>query len=343
MNPLTFHRFNAPVARDSLSLVQDSFVSANFNDITQSNYSLASTFNVFTGTDSETGYVWPGRSASFPNGGSGDLLTIMSGISSYNDDVTITSANYTSYVSHTIASEAGPDGTNENILTMTLLDAGAIAHGVNSAFGAQTWFGFLRITGGTSPLPADIENLYISYYMKRGSYLNTMAAGEDIFLEIKTGGYDGAYGGDMRLAAAIVKPSSGSMYWRIKCDHSANGTMTTTPYGTAWPGTSTDPGFFYFKAENNSITVPVNDWCRVELYIRRSRSGGCLLLAIDDQVAIVYRGNTIGDYDNPIGRIYPHGVYTQNGIGTSKVARIRMSDYPLPESVLYNEILNRLF
>lgn len=333
-----------PISRNNLSLTPTQYFASNFNDITQSNFATMNSWSIFTGTDSETGYAWAGKSGTYPNGGTGDMSVILNGVTCLNDDITVTGANYTSYCSISIASEAGPDGTNENVLTMDLLDAGAIAHaGVNSAFGAQMWLMFTRIASSTSPLPADIENLYVSYHMKKGTYLNTMAAGEDIIFEEKTGGYGGLYGGDQRLAVAIVKPSSGSMYWRVKCDHSGNGSMTVTPYDTAWPGTSTDPGFSYFKAENNTIPVPVNDWCKFELFLRRSRTDGCLMLAIDDQVAIIFTGNTMGEYNNPIGRLSPHGIYSQNGIGTSKIARLNISNYPSVSSVLYQQIVNYLF
>lgn len=339
-----------PVSRDLLTLPEYVlYFSSRFNSLSFDNFASLSNWNKITGTDSETGQVWDGKSATYPNGNSGNLATIFTGVNLLNDITQpINSSNHTSYGASTVINAAGPDGPNENIMRLELLDSGKIPTGNNSAFGGQIWLGFLRIASSTSPLPADISPICITYYCKLGTFVNNLTDGQiQILINLKTGGYNGSYGGDSRLTARIVRVGS-SLRFQLAHDHGANGAdagITVTPYGATFPNSASDGGYYHWMNTNSNVDVPVDTWFKLEMWVDHT---GWAMLAIDDAVVIVQKGVTIGEYELPFGRLFVAGVYTDhapaNGsVGQVDLCRMDISNYPAAGSVLRQEILNRLF
>lgn len=334
---LLVQRYKNPISRAGLVLPYQEYFSTGFNDLTQSLFATMNGWSIFTGTDSETGSSWYGKSATYPNGGTGPLDTILNGVQFIVDPgVTIDNSSYLTYGNVEVLNEAGPTGANQNILSLSVTDPAI------TAFNGQQWLRFDSIVSTTSPLPDDLTNLYWRYYMKKPVYIDSMPEGRDIFFEVKTGGYDGLYGGDMRISGDIVKPSSGALYWQITCDRGGNGTMATTPGGATWPTSSSPSAFKYWSVANTAVPVLSNTWMKIEVYLRRATRGG-MLLAVDDATVLEYFGDTMGDYDNPIGRFAPFGIYSQNGTCSGKICDLLIANYPGSGSVLEQRVIDRLF
>jgi hypothetical protein len=170
-----------------------------------------------------------------------------------------------------------------------------------------------------------------------------MPTGDDIFFEVKTGGHLGDDGGDLRISGAIVKPASGDLYWKLTCDHGGNMEAgITLPNGNPWPTAGTN-SYRYWQITNTSIPVQSDTWIKIEVFLRRSSSNGCMMLAIDDVSAMEYYGNTMGEYSNPIGRFAPFGIYSQNGTCSGKITDLLIANYPESGSVLEQRVIDRFF
>ena len=350
MNNLLGQIAMQPVDRSGLVLPYTQYFASKFNNVTNdlfSGFGVGHTWALFTGTDSETGSAWYGESPTYPNGGTGPMDVILNGVMYLHEHVPgglITPANYATYGNVQIVNEAGPTGANVNVLSLTAADAGLIDTGSDQAFDTQQWLCFQSVASTTNPLPNDLENLYWRYWMKKPAYINTMPTGSDIFFEVKTGGYNGLYGGDLRISGEIVKPASGSLYWRVTCDHGGNVDEATTllPNGNPWPTAGTN-SYLYWRAQNTAIPVAADTWTKIEVYLRRSRGRGCMMMAINDVSAMEYYGNTMGVYDNPIGRFSPFGIYSVKGTCSGKIWDLLIANYPENGSVLEQRVIDRFF
>lgn len=284
----------------------------------------------FSGTDAETGFTWP-----VVGDGSGQPINSL-----WTDcylipytGTTLTAGNIDNYGRATIRTVNGPDGTPEKTLFLELLDAGAIATSNNVAYGAQMPLEFVRIVGGT-PTPPALDDVYISQYFKRPSALlgDLPVDGDAMVLELKTGGHDNLYGGDLRILLKISKNANGILFWKSECDRGGNGSMTNDPSGIlTWV---VDGSFKYWQEYNRSVPVVLDAWNKCEVYIHRHAKNGIVLIAINDQIICYHVGRTVGEFGNHWGRIMIHNIYGNHKIGTAEIARPRLRDFPPAGSAL---------
>jgi hypothetical protein len=103
--------------------------------------------------------------------------------------------------------------------------------------------------------------------------------------------------GDYRVVAYVaswhdgcggVKPN-GALYWEVRGDSEANGGL---PYQLFW------------KVDNCSIAVPVDEWFKFEVFWHRSSgSDGRVWVAVNGNVVADRFGPNIGVNNSPINRI----------------------------------------
>ena len=92
-----------------------------------------------------------------------------------------------------------------------------------------------------------------------------------------------------------VKPN-GPLYWQIQGDNEANGGL---PYQVFW------------KVENCSHPVPVDEWFKFEVFWHRSHlSEGRVWMAVNGQVIVDRYGPNIGVSNAPINRIMMPNLYS---------------------------------
>lgn len=288
-----------------------------------------------SGTDTETGFTWPTSGMGFQALGSYGSSIIL--INNYATAATVV-AGANNYGTVTIQSEPGPDGPNENVIRLNLLDSGLINNGSNVAFGGQMHIQIGRVTDGISP-GVDLDNLYMTYYFKRSSTLfNSMATNNvAVQWDFKSGGYNNLYGGDFRMYMDLYKHSNGNVYSAFIADRAANGSMTAAPDGilpfNIIPGDSTS-AFRYWREANDSVAILPDVWNKLEIFINRHEKNGVLLSAINDQIVCKHVGRTLGEFGNIWGRLFALSCYGNSFQSDNSMCRFRCRDYPPAGSVL---------
>ncbi len=324
----------APPAIESTILFK-----SNFNYATHDNGAVNAGYYIISGTETDTGFAWPGRSASYPNAAtSSPMQIVQSCVECIHDVTTVTTGNINTLFGASFPSETGPSGGTEKILLLEMKDAGLVS------WDAQMWLLLQRHFANTSPRSHDIDDFYVRYYFKYPTDLNSLAnGGEIILLNEKTGGYwNGSqyhWGGDMRFSVRIKRPSAGgALYWSVEVDCGANGNsagITTHTNGASW---SVDDEYWKFN-DSSAVPVPVNQWGKLELYTHKDQEHGFLCLAIDDQIVCRRVNRTRGEYNLPRGRMMLAGIYYT---GTSpmnlRIAQLECRDYPPDTSVLHDEV-----
>lgn len=325
---------NQPIITPAVSNL---LLSTNFASTTAMG-SFATAF-VFTGTDSETGFVWPDNDSDQEG-----PMKIYYGnlLHAYNSPPeTITSGNFSTYYGAEIQTVTGPDATSEKALYIEVKSQ-------NAAHASQIDLQFQRIiTGTNTAATGDLEHLYTSYYFKRpASVLAAMSVGNSLAqLDFKTGGYDNLFGGDFRIIQELYKGSDNLLHIRTRGDRLANGTMTQDPNGILpFSATSTDSYFSkYWQETNRSVVVPVDEWVKLETYIYRHQKNGIVLSAINDQIVCAHVGRTMGEFGNYWGRLFPALCYGNVAPNPQWVCRLRFHDYPPDGSVLQIPAANLLY
>ncbi|SDX24219.1 hypothetical protein [Nitrosomonas oligotropha] len=287
----------------------------------------------FSGTDTDTGYVWP-----FSGGGSNQALkSVLSDCLLINNYVSggITAANAGSYGRATIRDAVGAPGEKE--LFLELLDSGAIdrVDHTNQPFGAQLDLEFSRIQDGMSPLPPDFNDLYVSHYFKFPASIATDLAvgGYTTIFDIKSGGYTNLYNGDNRITVGLIKGADGNLYTRTDGDRNANGSVIATSPDGILPWVY-DGTFSYWRETFKSFPITLDAWHKFEIYIHRDAKNGICLVSIDDTIVCYHVGRTLGEFGLPWGRIFPFLIYGNHGPGKGSVRRLRVHDYPPNGSAL---------
>ena len=100
-------------------------------------------------------------------------------------------------------------------------------------------------------------------------------------------------------------------------------------------GVATDSYFSkYWQEIDKSITVPVDQWNKLEIYIYRHPKNGIVLSAINDQIVCFHVGRTLGEFGYKWGRLFPFLLYSGTGDTSGEMCRPRFRDYPPAGSVL---------
>lgn len=288
----------------------------------------------FSGVDAETGFRWPTeglpRDPGLQSYGANIVI-----FHNYNTAATIV-ASPNSYGTVTIDSAIGPFGASVNQMTITLLDSGLIDNGSNVPYGAQMHLEIPRVSG-SGYVPPDIPDIYMSYWFKRpASMLSAMPVGQaSVQWDFKSGGYNNEYGGDFRIVQELYKGADGLLYSLIRADRAANGTMTTDPGGILPFDAINSSGVFrYWQEIDKAVSVPVDTWNKLEIYIHRHQTNGICLAAINDNITCYHVGRTLGEFENPWGRMYVVSDYSPVVPNSHTVCMLRIHDYPPAGSVL---------
>ena len=307
-------------------------LSTNFAGTTGTG-SFASTF-VLTGTDSETGLVWPDNDGDYET----PLNILYANLFHFYSapPETINAASWPTYYAGEIQAVTGPDGTSEKALYLEVKSQ-------NAPNASQIELQLQRIINSTNTAAiGDLPHLYTSYWFKRpASVLTGMAVGDGLVqFDYKSGGGaagSGWYGGDARLIQELYKAADGNGYLRTRFDRNANGqvseggTITNAPDGILpW----TVSNFRYWQEINKTVPVPFGQWVKYEMYIYRHQKNGIVLSAINDQIVCAHVGRTMGEFGNYWGRLFPiiaYGTYAPNSLWA---CRLRFRDYPPAGSVL---------
>jgi len=233
------------------------------------------------GTDKESGFTWPVDA----------LDSTFTGIQMITKDP-VTSLNVSDYAINSIQSVIGPNGKTVN----------ALYQSIKNKEPAGVW-------GAQSPLiihrpwtVGDVTELYISYWYKNPKIsfiqLDNEISGANTLVQFqfKTGGYENTWRGDYRFSTVIKKDVDGSYFWQAHSDNNANGP---------------DPDELYWEAENHDVSVPIDEWYKVEIYWYRSSSNnGYFWVAINGDTIVDHQGANMGKYGFPINRIMIDSLYT---------------------------------
>ena len=309
-------------------------LSTNFAGTTGTG-SFASTF-VLTGTDRETGLVWPDNDGDHET----PLNILYANLFHFYDTPpeTINAASWPTYYAGEIQTVTGPDATSEKALYLEVKSQLAPSR-------SQIELQLQRINNSTDTAAiGDLPHLYTSYWIKRpASVLAGMAVGDALVqFDYKTGGGaagSGHYGGDARLIQELYKAANGNAYLRTRLDRNANGTMTNAPDGILpW----TVSGFRYWQEIDKAVPFPFDQWVKYEMYIYRHPKNGIVLCAINDQIVCAHVGRTMGEFGNYWGRLFPiicYGTFAPNPLWA---CRLRFRDYPPAGSVIQMPAANLL-
>jgi hypothetical protein len=223
------------------------------------------------GTDSTTGSTWPGNIW----GGGIRLQMIV--------DAPVNATTLGNYMVNRIETVTGRDGKPTKALYSELKQRG----------GDHTQDVLML-------QPAREEgDMYISFWLKLQPDLLERMTPQNwrMVFEWKTGG-------DYRVKVEIVsweggcrgvKPN-GPLYWQIRGDNVANGGL---PYQGFW------------KVENCSHPVPVDEWFKFEIFWHRSHlSDGRVWMAVNGQVIFDRYEPNIGVSNAPIDRIMMPNLYS---------------------------------
>lgn len=236
-------------------------------------------FQHITGTDSSTGYTWPITAIGINFSGL-QQITI--------DPVTF--LNIGDYIT------SGINAVKSSLFFSELYQEVKIKGPVGQA-GSQSIFLLQRPwTKG------DVESIYISYWFRYQPDLSskldpTVSSGNwRVQFEFKTGGYNNTYAGDYRIATNVMKGTDGVLYWMTKADNQANG---------PWPRVD------YWRVDNRSVPVPINEWFKYEISWKRSSGAdGRFWAAVNGQVIVDYKGPNMGNYNLPVTRIMVNNAYS---------------------------------
>ncbi len=275
-------------------------------------------FRSILGTDSQTGYSFPisffDKNVSNPN-----QLTAIQYVSYY--DMTL--SNIDSYFSTSIETGIGPSGGSENYMQFQLLQNDPV-----DPYAYQCPFIIVRPHN-----IGDISDTYISYYCKYPSNLadtldtNVPSGSSLVHFQFKTGGYNDTFMGDYRTLIYIYKDNDGSLFWLTRADNRANLPL------------SLHERDIYWEVHNREVSVPVGDWFKFELFMRRSPDcDGMFWAAVDGNVIVDKRGPNMGTYNLPVNRIMAFANYTggQRPLLT-QLARFKVMDgFPYGDTSLYN-------
>lgn len=302
--------------------------------------------NVLVGTDSETRQLFPLNNGT--NQGAMRILHVsITRIQSPGSSVADIAAARDSYGFAAIQNTTGPDGTTEKELYLELRDAGFIKTGSNRAWGGQMHITFQRITNGTNVAAlSDLDNIYCSYYFKRPASLGTsMAVGDRVAQwDYKTGGYNGQFGGSLRMLGYLEKATNGNLYSVIRADRDANANPPIAPDGISpFPYAAGTAGATYWDEYDTTTAIPLNTWNKIEIYIHKHNSRGICLVAYNGVIVCAHVGRTRSEYADLYGedwgRLFPFLIYSGNTLGTpgltsGSMCRLRFHDYPPVGSVL---------
>ncbi|HWX47232.1 MAG TPA: carbohydrate-binding domain-containing protein [Roseomonas sp.] len=233
----------------------------------EGNLSLTAPYNVsggnayqdISGTDSSTGYSWPGD---IWGGKSTIQLLTMGG-------------DMSSVISNSIDTVSGVDGASTQALHLD----------VNQKISDASQSPFM-ISPQQSP-----SEFYISEWIKLPSNLGELL-GPGGWM---TGVPEWKSAGDFRVVTNIQVDNNGTPYWAMKWDTNANGNV---PMQTFWEG------------QNHSVPVPQGEWAHVEFYTNRDNTNGQVWLKVNGQTVFDHVGDTIGQNNAPIDRIFLASPYS---------------------------------
>lgn len=147
----------------------------------------------------------------------------------------------------------------------------------------------------------DVTDLYVSYWFRHQSNLidlldSSVSSGNwRVQFEFKTGGYEGDWRGDYRIATNILK-EDGKLIWLTKGDNVANG---------PWAGET------FWAIRNKTVPVPVGAWFQYEVFWHRSAGAdGRFWSAVNGEVIVDHSGPNMGHLNLPINRIMLNNAYS---------------------------------
>ena len=318
----------------NVTLTPVELFSSTLTGLTLDNFAVDAGHNYITGTDTNSGQVFIGRPANYPNSGTGLMQVAKTEFYAIHDTVTLTTGNIYDHFGLTLTPGTVQYGRDGTIANMAIVDSGGIA------WNAQLQFVLQRIDTGTDPLPADLTTLYYCGYFRFGSTLNNLSGTESMQItHLKSGGYNNHYGGCMRYVLyARYNNTLKGVYLRSTFDRGANGTtagITTEPdLVTPWNNTQV-------YSNNDDTTKPLRSgqWYKIEYFIHRHETTGCSIVAVDNRV-LIYKDNirTLGEWNTPWGRVVPAIKYTEDtGADDFDVSEFSYWTYPPEGSVLHNE------
>jgi len=231
-----------------------------------------------SGVDRETGFAWPPRLW----GGAGRFQLIAG-----ERERLESAAALREYMYNEIQTVAGRDGKPTRALYSAVLKSVRGARRNTDA--TQNVFHLL-------PGPTEQGDLYASYWLKLQPDLLERMTAEKWAGRVIT---DWKSGGDYRILLSVFGDGAGRrLYWNLKADNVANGGLR--------------PQIFW-ELTNTSVPVPVGEWFRVEVFVRRSGDAdGRVWVAIDGRTLFDRRGPNLGVYKLPWNRVMVFLNYSTN-------------------------------
>lgn len=222
------------------------------------------------GTDRETGFTWPPK---IWRGATGRFQLIAG-----EREIVKSPAALREYMYNEIQTVAGRDGKPTRALYSAVLKSVRGARRNTDA--TQNVFHLL-------PSPGEQGDLYASYWLKlQPDLLERMTAAKwagRVITDWKTGG-------DYRIILSVFGDRAGKrLYWNLRGDNVANGGL---------------PPQIFWELTNTSVPVPVGEWFRVEVFVRRSGDAdGRVWVAIDGRTLFDRRGPNLGVDKLPWNRV----------------------------------------
>ena len=151
-------------------------------------------------------------------------------------------------------------------------------------------------------------NMYVSFWIKLQPDLLQRMTAPGVGGQTWRALFEWKTAGDYRMVAYLaswkdgcggIKPN-GALYWLIRGDNEANGGL---PFQEFW------------RVENCSKAVPVDQWFKVEAFWHRSTGAdGRVWMAINGQVIVDRYGPNKGIWNAPINRIFLSLTYSDHAV-----------------------------
>lgn len=222
-----------------------------------------------SGVDRETGFAWPPRLW----GGAGRFQLIAG-----ERERLESAAELRGYMYNEIQTVPGPDGKPTRALYSAVLKSIRAADKNYDA--TQNVFHLL-------PAAHRQGDLYVSYWLKLQPDLLERMTEEKWAGRVIT---DWKSGGDFRIFLSVFGDRRGKrLYWNLRGDNVANGGL---------------PQKIYWDLNNDAVPVPVGEWFRVEIFVRRSgEADGRVWVAVDGRKLFDRYGPNLGIYKLPWNRV----------------------------------------